>query len=556
MSTLVLKYALDTYLFEEAKSVLPADIEANRDTLSLDEVIKLYITSNNVALNKYFSALFLIKLEKESPKGLSYAKMLSYGEYLLQTAPELRESIIECCDSILITELNESKDENDVMAWCHQGISLKRLGKMDLIGMKIGLRDFIAFMWKKTNEVYKLNDSQKILDHLNSLHYGQEYLEFPDLEALVIINIHAALDFIGENITNEFESNEGNMDIQEAHKILNFLEMLESKDKDYDKDIKNMREKCNLISPPNQDQSKTLKLTPFQHSNLYSIPNDEFSITLTELPFNSNITENFQMAIYKAKNYDNDVCAKYYKILKENTDTSQIFSEINIYSRLSEIANANNCFLKYYGSYLDSKKGIWMIMEYIPENLSTFFKKLKDQSIELNEQVYANIFLKLISSFKIMKDLGIFHRDIKPDNLLIDKFQNVKIIDFNISLFKSHNYDNKTTSEYEIKGTKNYIAPELLELIGKNIDSAIFNPEKSDVFSLGLVFLEFFKIKKLRGLNTVKKNERLFRRISKVPYPWVRELLANMLNANPEKRRTFGELLNYIDSKSTRTMKH
>ena len=40
-----------------------------------------------------------------------------------------------------------------------------------------------------------------------------------------------------------------------------------------------------------------------------------------------------------------------------------------------------------------------------------------------------------------------------------------------------------------MRGTPNYMSPELKEIYNNDIDKTNFNPEKSDLFSLGITFL-------------------------------------------------------------------
>jgi serine/threonine protein kinase len=83
------------------------------------------------------------------------------------------------------------------------------------------------------------------------------------------------------------------------------------------------------------------------------------------------------------------------------------------------------------------------------------------------------------------------HRDIKPQNILLSKNSDgrvvLKISDFGFC--KPTSIRGSYTQSAEIRGTRNYMAPELLLLIEKGIDER--GNIASDVFSLGCVFFKF-----------------------------------------------------------------
>jgi serine/threonine protein kinase len=74
----------------------------------------------------------------------------------------------------------------------------------------------------------------------------------------------------------------------------------------------------------------------------------------------------------------------------------------------------------------------------------------------------------------------LIHRDIKPDNIMIDREGNIKIADLGIALDENEATNSEQTTEdgqRRIVGTPHYISPE--QVRGKGIDS------RSDIYSLG-----------------------------------------------------------------------
>ncbi|WP_372371535.1 protein kinase [Candidatus Uabimicrobium sp. HlEnr_7] len=121
------------------------------------------------------------------------------------------------------------------------------------------------------------------------------------------------------------------------------------------------------------------------------------------------------------------------------------------------------------------EKGFYYIqMEYIEgESLAKYLKRNIPLEIPL-----ALHFLKQIASGLHDAHLeNIVHRDIKPDNVLINKKGTLKIADF--GLVKVTESDNNLTATGQVLGTPYYISPEQCE--GKAVDC------RSDIYSLGIV---------------------------------------------------------------------
>ena len=84
---------------------------------------------------------------------------------------------------------------------------------------------------------------------------------------------------------------------------------------------------------------------------------------------------------------------------------------------------------------------------------------------------------QLMSAFKVLSDHSIYHRDIKPDNILI-KDGKLKLADFGFCK-KMGTLDDLTQT---VLGSPVYMAPEIL-------NGDLYN-SKADIWSLGVVFYE------------------------------------------------------------------
>ena len=90
-----------------------------------------------------------------------------------------------------------------------------------------------------------------------------------------------------------------------------------------------------------------------------------------------------------------------------------------------------------------------------------------------------DILKQIVSALRAFQRLELVHRDLKPDNLMIDALGQIKLIDYGTVSVASLNENQDTIVESVPQGSLNYIAPEtLLNLKADN---------KSDLFSLGVI---------------------------------------------------------------------
>lgn len=118
----------------------------------------------------------------------------------------------------------------------------------------------------------------------------------------------------------------------------------------------------------------------------------------------------------------------------------------------------------------------YITMEYVPgEDLRTQIRRVKKIDVRTSISIAKQICQGLAEAHKS----GVIHRDLKPNNIMIDKKGNVRIMDFGIA--RSLTTKGITRPGMTI-GTPEYMSPEQVE--GKAVD------RRSDIYSLGIILYE------------------------------------------------------------------
>jgi serine/threonine protein kinase len=164
-------------------------------------------------------------------------------------------------------------------------------------------------------------------------------------------------------------------------------------------------------------------------------------------------------------------------IVNKERERKKIFNEIMISKKMK-----HQNIVDFYGCYEVKKNEVsCIVMEYSKYgNLWDFSKNVLKRKF-YTETFICFISFQILTALKYLELCKIAHLDLKPQNITINEFLTVKLIDFSISI----NYSKMNSNQIKLPscGTKYYMAPEVIS--SKTIDVKDLN--KVDLFSLGVV---------------------------------------------------------------------
>lgn len=166
------------------------------------------------------------------------------------------------------------------------------------------------------------------------------------------------------------------------------------------------------------------------------------------------------------KSNQQEVAIKQIDLEQDTTDLIEINKEIQI---LSECKSPQ--ITSYYGSFVKNYK-LWVIMEYV-DGGSIF--DLLTPGIISDETTIAYIVKEVLLALKYLHNQGKIHRDLKSQNILVNKRGEIKLTDFGVSTQLSSNFSKRNTTV----GTPYWMAPEVI------LNSESGHGFKADIWSLG-----------------------------------------------------------------------
>ncbi len=174
-------------------------------------------------------------------------------------------------------------------------------------------------------------------------------------------------------------------------------------------------------------------------------------------------------------------------------------------------------------------------------------KTLVRQGLDHYAQVLDPVVRQATLAVRYLAEQGVVHRDIKPDNFLVDQGGRVKLIDFALAQRVRPGWLRWLPARSKIQGTPSYLAPEVLR--GQGATPA------TDIYSLGCTLFELLCG---RPPFTAPSTQELLRRHLTQAPPNVRtycprvskpfaQLLQQMLAKDPRRRISAAELAEQLE---------
>jgi len=155
------------------------------------------------------------------------------------------------------------------------------------------------------------------------------------------------------------------------------------------------------------------------------------------------------------------------------TDKKTIERFRNELKMARDISHKNVC--RMYDLNKDEET-YYITMEYVPgEDLKSFIRRAGQLSVGKSIAIAKQVCEGLVEAHR----LEVVHRDLKPQNVMIDREGNVRIMDFGVARSLK---EKGITGVGVMIGTPEYMSPEQVE--GKEVD------QRSDIYSLGVIIYE------------------------------------------------------------------
>jgi serine/threonine protein kinase len=242
--------------------------------------------------------------------------------------------------------------------------------------------------------------------------------------------------------------------------------------------------------------------------------------------------------VYMAKLKDSSSDQQF--ALKKLSKNHPKFRQMSVFREINAGRMLDHKGVIHFEENFETTSSVYLVMEYFPGY--DLYTTLEERNYKpYSELTSKEIFKQLVDAVMHCHGKGIAHRDIKLENILMDKHGNTKLIDFGLCDFVM-DVGNKIRLCVDSVGSPAYISPEILT--GKPYDGF-----KADVWSCGVVLYALlfgcFPFSAAQYKLLVSGEPLVVQFPQSAVSTSVKELLRSMLKLQPERRFSLEEVLDH-----------
>ncbi|XP_061458790.1 testis-specific serine/threonine-protein kinase 1-like [Rhineura floridana] len=211
--------------------------------------------------------------------------------------------------------------------------------------------------------------------------------------------------------------------------------------------------------------------------------------------------------------------------------------EIDILAKVN-----HRSIIKTYEIFETSDGKVYIVMELGAQGDLLEFIKTKGA---MPEDIARKMFRQLCAAIKYCHDADIVHRDLKCENLLLDKDYHIKLSDFGFSKRLTRDEEGKIVHSKTFCGSAAYAAPEVLQGIP-------YEPKVYDMWSLGIILYIMvcgsmpYDDSNIRKMLRLQKEHRVHFPKSKNLTVECKDLVYRMLQPDVNRRLRIEEVLSHV----------
>ncbi|KAK9470484.1 kinase-like domain-containing protein [Dipodascopsis tothii] len=176
-------------------------------------------------------------------------------------------------------------------------------------------------------------------------------------------------------------------------------------------------------------------------------------------------------AVYRALNWETGETVAVKQIRLADLPRSEVKT---IMTEIDLLKNLKHPNIVEYRAFVKDDDCLYMILEYCENgSLRSIYKRFG----KFPETLVALYIAQVLEGLVYLHDEGVIHRDIKGANILTDKSGVVKLADFGVAT--------RAVDDFQVVGTPNWMAPEIIELVGATA--------ASDIWSVGCTIIELLE---------------------------------------------------------------